>query len=61
MKMVQVECIYAGTDIELQNDFIQKDGNKNNEQDNVQNDINLVVKDEIKETDDFDFKDYEFI
>ena len=53
--------IEGWVDIELQNDFIQKDGNKNNEQDNVQNDINLVVKDEIKETDDFDFKDYEFI
>ena len=45
-------------DIELQNDFIQIDDSKNNEQEKEKDDINLVLKDEIKETKDSDLNDF---
>ena len=44
--------IEGWADIELEKDFIQIDENKKNEQENVQDNINLVIKDEIKEKDD---------
>ena len=53
--------IEGWTDIELQKDFIQNDESKNNEQENAQDDINLVIKDEIKEIKDADLKDFEVI
>ena len=48
------------TDIELQNDFIQIDESKNNEQEKEKekDNINLVIKDEQKEKNDLDLKDY---
>ena len=53
--------IEGWTDIELQKDFIENDESKNNEQENAQDDINLVIKDEIKEIKDADLKDFEVI
>ena len=53
--------IEGWTDIELQKDFIQNDESKNNEQENAQDDINLVIKDEIKEIKDADLEDFEVI
>ena len=45
-------------DIELKKDFIQIDENEKNEHENEENDKKFVIKDEIKETNDSDLKDY---
>ena len=50
--------IKGWVDIELKKDFIQIDENEKNEHENEQEDKKLVIKDEIKETNDSDLKDY---
>ena len=58
MTLKDNDNIKEWVDIELKKDFIQIDESENNEDENEQDDIKLVIKEEIKETNDSDLKDY---
>ena len=58
MTLKDNDNIKEWVDIELKKDFIQIDENEKNEHEIEENDKKFVIKDEIKETNDSDLKDY---